>query len=53
MGMFYQQCASIFTAKMPQKNEKHGVLMLMDEFPTLGKMEQFQAGIAYFRGLYG
>ncbi len=50
MGMFYQQCASIFTAKMPTKEDKHGVLMLMDEFPTLGKMEQFQAGIAYFRG---
>ena len=50
MGMFYQQCASIFTAQTPQKHEKHGVLMLMDEFPTLGKMEQFQAGIAYFRG---
>jgi type IV secretion system protein VirD4 len=50
MGMFYQQCASIFTAKMPTKADKHGVLMLMDEFPTLGKMEQFQAGIAYFRG---
>jgi type IV secretion system protein VirD4 len=26
------------------------VLFLMDEFPTLGKMEQFLAGIAYFRG---
>jgi type IV secretion system protein VirD4 len=26
------------------------VLMMMDEFPTLGKMEQFLAGIAYFRG---
>lgn len=50
MGMFYQQCASIFTAKMPQKDDVHGILMLMDEFPTLGKMEQFQAGIAYFRG---
>ena len=50
MGMFYQQCASIFTAKMPTDADKHGVLMLMDEFPTLGKMEQFQAGIAYFRG---
>ncbi len=50
MGMFYQQCASIFTAKMPTKEDKYGVLMLMDEFPTLGKLEQFQAGIAYFRG---
>ena len=50
MNMFYQQAAAFFTAKMPQKHEKFGVLMLMDEFPTLGKMEQFQAGIAYFRG---
>lgn len=50
MGMFYQQAAAFFTAKMPTKEEKHGVMLLMDEFPTLGKMEQFQAGIAYFRG---
>ena len=26
---------------MPQPHEKFGVLMMMDEFPTLGKMEQF------------
>ncbi|MBL6664586.1 MAG: type IV secretory system conjugative DNA transfer family protein [Rickettsiales bacterium] len=50
MSMFYQQCAAFFTAKMPQPHEKYGILMMMDEFPTLGKMEQFQAGIAYFRG---
>jgi type IV secretion system protein VirD4 len=35
---------------MPQPHEKFGVLMMMDEFPTLGKMEQFLSGIAYFRG---
>lgn len=50
MNMFYQQAAAFFTAKMPQPHEKFGVLMMMDEFPTLGKMEQFLAGIAYFRG---
>lgn len=50
MNMFYQQAAAFFTARMPQPHEKHGVLMMMDEFPTLGKMEQFLAGIAYFRG---
>ncbi len=50
MNMFYQQAAAFFTAKIPQPHEKYGVLMLMDEFPTLGKMEQFLAGIAYFRG---
>jgi type IV secretion system protein VirD4 len=50
MGMFYQQAAAFFTVRMPQPHEKFGVLMLMDEFPTLGKMEQFLSGIAYFRG---
>ena len=50
MGIFYQQAASFFTAKIPRPEEKVGVLMMMDEFPTLGKLEQFQAGIAYFRG---
>jgi type IV secretion system protein VirD4 len=50
MGIFYQQAAAFFTARLPSKEEKIGVMMLMDEFPTLGKMEQFQAGIAYFRG---
>lgn len=50
MSMFYQQAAAFFTAHTPRPEEKYGVLMLMDEFPTLGKMEQFQAGIAYFRG---
>jgi len=50
LQVFYQQAASFFTAKMPQKDEKYGVLMLMDEFPTLGKMQGFLSGIAYFRG---
>ncbi len=50
MNMFYQQAAAFFTIRMPQPHEKFGVLMLMDEFPTLGKMEQFLSGIAYFRG---
>ena len=50
MNMFYQQAAAFFTSRMPQPHEKFGILLLMDEFPTLGKMEQFQAGIAYFRG---
>jgi hypothetical protein len=32
------------------KEEPYGVMFLLDEFPTLGKMEQFKSGIAYFRG---
>lgn len=50
LKVFYQQCADFMTRRMPQKDEPYGVLMLMDEFPTLGEMKMFQTGIAYFRG---
>ena len=50
MSMFYQQASQFLTKHMPTPDEKYGVLFLMDEFPTLGKMEQFLSGIAYFRG---
>ncbi len=51
MQVFYQQSTEFLSRKMPDlKEEPFGVLFLMDEFPTLGKMEQFRSGIAYFRG---
>ena len=51
MQVFYQQATEFLSRKMPDlKQEPYGVMFLMDEFPTLGKMEQFKAGIAYFRG---
>lgn len=53
LQIFYQQCAGIFTKRMPdKKTEKHRVMMLLDEFPTLGKMEEIKAGIAYYRGYW-
>ncbi len=50
MQIFYQQAAQIMTAHMPTDEEKIGVLMMLDEFPTLGEMAIFKQGIAYFRG---
>ena len=51
MRIFYQQATDFLCAKMPNiKEEPFGVMFLMDEFPSLGKMEQFKTGIAYFRG---
>ncbi|MDB2414539.1 type IV secretory system conjugative DNA transfer family protein [Rickettsiales bacterium] len=50
MQVFYQQASEFLSKKMPTDEDKHGVLFMMDEFPTLGKMEQFKSGIAYFRG---
>ncbi|NRA74017.1 MAG: type IV secretory system conjugative DNA transfer family protein [Rickettsiales bacterium] len=51
MQVFYQQATDFLTRKIPDdKEEPYGVLFIMDEFPTLGKMEAFKSGIAYFRG---
>jgi type IV secretion system protein VirD4 len=50
LKVFYQQAADFLTRHMPTKEEKYGVLFVMDEFPTLGEMKAFQSGIAYFRG---
>ncbi|MDR1494449.1 MAG: type IV secretory system conjugative DNA transfer family protein [Rickettsiales bacterium] len=50
LQIFYQQAATIFTNKMPRKDEKVGVMMLLDEFPTLGEMQEIKVGIAYYRG---
>jgi len=50
LKIFYQQATDFLTRKMPQKDEPYGVLFVMDEFPSLGEMPQFQTGIAYFRG---
>ncbi len=51
MQIFYQQASDILTRKLPDdKTEPYGVLFLLDEFPTLGKMEIIRSGIAYFRG---
>ena len=50
MQVFYQQATEFLCRHMPRDDEKYGVLFMMDEFPSLGKMEQFQIGIAYFRG---
>ncbi|MDR0423763.1 MAG: type IV secretory system conjugative DNA transfer family protein [Rickettsiales bacterium] len=53
LQIFYQQCASIFTAKMPdKKKESVRVMMMLDEFPTLGKLEEIKSGIAYYRGYW-
>ncbi len=51
MQVFYQQATEFLSRKIPKvKEEPYGVMFLMDEFPTLGKMDQFKAGIAYLRG---
>ena len=50
LKVFYQQATDFLTRNMPRADEPHGVMFMMDEFPSLGEMKQFQTGIAYFRG---
>jgi type IV secretion system protein VirD4 len=50
LKVFYQQCTDFMTRNIPKKSEPYGVLLMMDEFPSLGEMPQFEVGIAYFRG---
>lgn len=50
LKVFYQQATDFLTRKMPQPDEPYGVMFMLDEFPSLGEMPQFQVGIAYFRG---
>lgn len=50
LKVFYQQATDFLTRHMPRPDEPFGVLLMMDEFPSLGEMPQFQIGIAYFRG---
>ena len=51
LQILYQQATDILTEKEPDpKIEPLGVLFLMDEFASLGKMTQFEQASAYFRG---
>jgi type IV secretion system protein VirD4 len=52
MQVFYQQATEFLARRLPSKEDPYGVMFMMDEFPTLGKMEQFMSGIAYFRGYH-
>ncbi|MET0156159.1 MAG: type IV secretory system conjugative DNA transfer family protein [Rickettsiales bacterium] len=50
LQVFYQQATQFLSRRIPGPDEKYGVMFMLDEFPTLGKMDQFMTGIAYFRG---
>lgn len=51
MQVFYQQAIDMMTEKQPNpEKDPHPVLFLMDEFPSLGRMTQFEQGIAYLAG---
>jgi type IV secretion system protein VirD4 len=49
LTVFYQQVADVMTRKLPDKDEPHPVLFLMDEFASLRRMESFHKNIGLYR----
>ncbi len=50
MQFFYQHIAQSLATPPDSKKEPHGVLFMLDEFPSIGKMDIFTSCIPYFRG---
>ena len=50
MQLFYQHIAQSLCVPADSKKDTHGVLFILDEFPTLGKMDIFTSAVAYLRG---
>lgn len=48
LSIFYQQVSDMLTRTLP-KSQEHGVLLLMDEFSALKRMEIFQKNIGLYR----
>jgi type IV secretion system protein VirD4 len=49
LTIFYQQVTDVLTRKVPGPDEPYGVLLFMDEFATLRRMETFSKNIGLFR----
>lgn len=49
LTVFYQQVADVMTRKIPESDEQYGVLMLMDEFSALRRMDSFHKNIGLYR----
>lgn len=44
------QMGAALTETLDPENRKHRLLMLLDEFPTLGRLDWFEAALAYVAG---
>lgn len=53
IGLFFQQTISALTQAEPGPDEPHKVLMLMDEFPAMGKMELVADAVSTIRSYGG
>ena len=53
LRLFFQQVMGLMQQKEPGENEPYPVLMVMDEFRTLGKLETVMSAITTIRGFGG
>jgi type IV secretion system protein VirD4 len=52
LALFFEQATGILARELPGPDEKHQVLFLIDEFPTLGRLDVLASSLAYLAG-YG
>ena len=50
INLFFQQCIDSLSETLPENNEPYKVLLLIDEFAQLGKMESIVNGLAVLAG---
>lgn len=50
IGLFFQQCVDVLGRDMPGADEKYEVLMMIDEFASLGRMEVIETALAFLAG---
>jgi len=50
LGLFFQLVVDALSGEMPQEDEKHEVLMVLDEFASLGRMDTLADGLAFLAG---
>ena len=50
IGWFFQQCVDILGRDLPSAEEKHEVLLMIDEFASLGHMEIIENALAFLAG---
>ena len=49
-NLLFQLISIVLTRQLPEAEEPHAVLLLMDEFTALGAMDMIKKGIAFYAG---
>ena len=52
LGLFFQQCVDVLGRDLPGPDERHQVLLVIDEFASLGRLAVIESAMAFLAG-YG